>query len=99
MADRNQRLPIKDLRAGRNGVDPPQALSDQHCVEALNIDWYNATVARKRGGTATVTTIGSPFTGQIVSTLHRHVPSTDDTAAELWATDDAGTPHIGRLAG
>src|SRR5439155_441354 len=38
----------------------------------------------------------SPFSGKI-SSLFRHVPTTDETLAELWGSDDAGTPNIGRL--
>lgn len=98
MADTNQTLTIRNLRSGRNNVDPPQALSDSQCVEALNVDWFNATLARKRGGTASVTLTASPFTGTI-SSAARHVPTTDETVAELWATDDAATPKIGRLTG
>src|SRR5262252_18023 len=45
-----ERLIIGDLRRGRNGTDPPFSLQDQECVEALNVDYYNATLARKRGG-------------------------------------------------
>ena len=98
MSDKNQRLQINDLRNGRNGVDPPQSISDKHCQEALNVHWFNATFGRKRAGVAAVTLTGSPFTGTI-SSMFRHVPTTDETVAELWATDDAATPHIGRLVG
>src|SRR5258707_964824 len=98
MADKNERLTIRDLRSGRNAVDPPQAISDTHCADALNVDWYNATFARKRAGTASVALTNSPFTATI-SSAQRHVPTTDETAAELWATDDAATPKIGRLTG
>lgn len=93
-----QRLSIRDLRSGRNNVDPPQSLSETQCVEAFNIDWFNATFGRKRNGVGSVSLSSSPFTG-VISSSNRHVPTTDETAAELWATDDAGTPHIGRLAG
>ncbi len=96
MPDKNERLTVKDLRSGRNNVDPPQSLSETHCVEAINVDWFNATFARKRNGVAAVTLTASPFTGTISSGF-RHVPTTDETLAELWATDDAATPNIGRL--
>jgi len=99
MADRDAREDISDLSAGRNGVDPPQSLTPKECVEAINVDWNNATLARKRNGVAAVSTTSSPFTGYTVSSLYRHVPTTDETLAELWATDDAATHHIGRLAG
>lgn len=97
MADTNRRLAIADLRSGRNNVDPPQSISDTHCVEALNAHWFNATFGRKRSGTAAVT-LTSGFTGKI-SSAFRHVPTTDETLAELWGTDDSATPEIKRLAG
>jgi hypothetical protein len=99
MADSNGRLPIADLRSGRDGVSPPQSLSDTHCVEALNVDWWNSTVGRKRAGMVSASGIsGSPFTG-VISKMYRHVPGTDETAAELWAVDDASPPIVGRLVG
>ena len=92
---------IGDLRKGRNGQDPPFSLHEQECIEALNVDWWNATLARKRGGADALSltfSAGGPFTGNI-SFLGRHVPGTDEGAAELWAIDDAATPVVGRLAG
>jgi len=96
-----ERLIIGDLRRGRNGTDPPFSLQDQECVEALNVDYYNATLARKRGGADALSltfSAGGPFTGSI-SFLGRHVPTASETGAELWAIDDAATPVVGRLAG
>jgi len=76
-------LPITDKRGGRNGSDPPWAIAETECADAVNVDWFGATLARKRGGADAITMTSSPFTGQIVSTLDRHVPGTDLTAAEL----------------
>lgn len=98
-SDTLDRLVIADLRGGRNGTDPPMSLADQHCVEAFNVDWYGgATFARRRNGCVALAMTSAPFTGK-VSWMGRHVPSTDETAAELWGMDDAATPLIGRLAG
>lgn len=107
-----QRLVVNDLRAGRNGTDPPLSLKQPmpsyqggaasgsgECVDALNVDWYNATLARKRGGADLVSlafSAGGPFTG-VLSFLGRHIPAVDETAAELWAVDEALL--VGRLAG
>lgn len=91
-------LIVADLRGGRNGVDPPWSLRENECAEALNVDWIGATLGRKRGGADALAMTGTTFTGKI-STLIRHVPSTDETAAELWGVDDAATPIINRLAG
>lgn len=93
-----QPLVIADLRGGRNGIDPPLSLRPTECVEALNVDWYGSTIGRKRGGADSLSMTGSTMTGKI-SSLDRHVPSPDETLAELWASDDAATPIINRLAG
>lgn len=97
MAKRPEIL-IADLRGGRNDADPPAMLPDNQCVEALNVDWWDGTVANKRqGSTALSTTFsaGGPFTS-LVGTLLRHVPGNDETAAELWGFDGAAV--VGRLA-
>lgn len=94
-------LRIVDLRGGRNDSDPPLSLPDDQCQEALNVDWWEGSVANKRGGAVALSTTfssGGPFTG-IVSSLIRHVPGSDETLAELWAFDNATTPIVGRLAG
>lgn len=89
---------IGDLRGGRNGYLPAWAIAENQCADAVNIDWYQTTFARKRGGTSAFTFLGTAPGGKI-SSLARHVPATDDTAAEMWLADDAGTTEILRLAG
>jgi hypothetical protein len=46
-------LVISDLRGGRNGADAPLSLPDTQCVEAMNVDYYDATLGRKRNGAVT----------------------------------------------
>lgn len=100
MADKESRLVIQDLRGGRNGFDPPWAIRDNECADAVNVHWYGGTrLAKKRGGTTSVLTTfssGGPFTGT-TSSLIRHLPSPNQAAAELWAIDDANV--VGRMAG
>jgi len=102
MADKDQRLVIADLRGGRNGFDPPWAIRDNECVDAVNVHWYGgARLAKRRGGSSSTLTVfssGGPFTGTI-SSLFRHLPSPDQTLAELWTVDDAATNVVGRMAG
>jgi len=103
-----QRLVVADLRGGRNGTDPPLMLREPtesfqgsaktgtgEVVAAYNVDWYNATFAHKRHG-ASLQSIGSPLVGNI-SFLGRHVPSTDETVAELWMADDSSPPVVAHL--
>lgn len=98
MAPRLSTLVVTNL-TGRNGYDSPTQIPDDQCVEALNVDFFDGTFARKRGGAAALSmtfSSGGPFTGQPGS-LVRFVPGNDETAAELWAFDN--TPLPGRLAG
>lgn len=97
-AKSTSRIVIADLRGGRNGFDPPWAIKDTECVDAVNVDFYKTTFANKRGGMTNPTTTGATGTGTI-SSVFRHVPTTSEAAAELWKVDDGATPVINRLAG
>jgi hypothetical protein len=82
---------IMGLR-GRNGSDAPIALPDDQCCEAVNVDFSEGGLVRRRGGcTALGVTFssGGPFASAIAS-LVRHVPGVDETAMELWAMDGSG---------
>jgi hypothetical protein len=102
------RLIINDLRGGRNGTEPPLSLRDPtpaqgnypghggECVEAYNVDWWNASLCRKRSGASAfplqgITPNPNPITG-VVSFLGRHLPGIDETQAAVWMADDA-TPN------
>lgn len=90
---------IDDLRGGRNGYDPPWAIRDNECADAVNVDFYQSRCGRKRGGCTAATatfSAGGPFND--ITSLFRHVPSTDETAAELWGFDDSNPMVIGRSA-
>ncbi|GAC1662959.1 MAG: hypothetical protein PVS2B1_21910 [Candidatus Dormibacteraceae bacterium] len=91
---------IADLSGGRNGADSPlsPAFGPTQCVDAVNVDWYRTTFCRKRYGSSNLSMAGSPFVGT-VSFLGRHVPSTDESLAELWACDDGTPSTLARLAG
>jgi len=98
MAHRFRPATIGDVRGGRNGVDPPLALREDECVDAVNVEWFQSTLGRKRRGMTAASVAfssGGPFTGKI-SSVHRHVPGTDEGEAEQWAVDDALV--IGRRA-
>lgn len=92
-------LPVGDLRGGRNGADPPISLPDTQCVEALNVDWYDGLIGRKRNGSTAVTDTGGTAFSSGIQTLIRHVPGNAETAGELWAIDGAGTPIVKRMTG
>ena len=100
--DRKSRYVVADTTGGRNGIDPPTSpkFAANQVEDAVNVDWWQTPFARKRNGSSASGVSfasGGPFTGKI-STLIRHVPGTDPTAAEEWAFDDAATPVVGRKA-
>ena len=94
-----QPIVIGDLRGGRNDTDPPMSLPQNQCVEALNVDWKDATVARKRGGSAAVTETGGTAFSSGIQSIFRHVPGAAETAAEFWGIDGAATPIVKRMTG
>jgi len=98
MADKKRRHVIADVRRGINGYLPSWRIADNEVQDAVNVDFYKSTLGNKRGGMSAIATTGMTMTG-VVSSLFRHVPSTDETLAELWAVDDSGTPIINRMAG
>ena len=86
---------------GRDGfAASPLAVPLNKAREMKNVDLYRAEFARKRGGAAATfaSTTGEAFTG-VLSTLIRHVPGADPTAAQFWAIDNAATPVVQRLTG
>jgi hypothetical protein len=97
------RLLINDLRGGRNGTEPPLSLRDPsagrggECVEAQNVDWWRASLCRKRSGASAYALQGqggpNPITG-VISFLGRHLPGIDETQAAVWMADDKATPTI-----
>ncbi len=89
MATKQRPVVIQSLRGGRNAVDPPLLLPDSQAVEALNVDWYRASVARKRGGSTAVSMTGHSGSDNIDG-LFRHTPSADEADAESWLVDAAG---------
>lgn len=79
---------VGDLRGGRNGADPAASLDDTQCAEAINVDWNNGNMilGRRRWGTLAIDMSGSTA-ANTVDAMHRHVPNSDSTAAELWTVD------------
>lgn len=97
--ERKSPLVIADLRGGRNGTDPPHSLPENQCVEALNVDWYDGLLARKRNGATAVTDTGGTAFSSGMQSLFRHIPGADETAAEFWGIDGAATPIVKRMTG
>lgn len=84
---------------GRNGEDPVFSVRDGQVVEALNVDFFQSSLARKRGGAASVSITGGTAFTTGIARMGVFEPTSDPGAVELWATDFAGTPLTKRLAG
>jgi hypothetical protein len=89
------RLVIDDLTGGRNGQDPPWAIKDNQCADAVNVEFYKSRLGTRRGGTEVVIT--ESVSAKRWVGLFRHVPGIDDTAAELWGVQST-TNIIRRIA-
>lgn len=76
---------------GRDGSDPTFLIPDRQCREAYNVDFFQSSCGRRRGGATSV------FANKAAYAMYRHVPADDQTAAELWWVDLAGVIH--RYAG
>jgi hypothetical protein len=85
---------------GRDGSTTAQIEIPEHkAKECLNVDFFQAALARKRGGaTDAFALTTSENTSSVTSALIRHVPSADETLAELWMVTGAATPIVQRLA-
>lgn len=72
---------------GYNDTDPPTDLAEDQCVFANNVEFFDSTLGERRLGCTDVD-MAAAITGdsnmQAVTFLHRHLPSTDETASELW---------------
>lgn len=101
MAERANPVLI-DLRGGRSGGEPllSSSLVDlNQCAEAVNVDFSQGMLGRKRGGAAPLSLAGGTAPTYPINALTRYVPGKDETAAELWLLDNADTPLFKRLAG
>lgn len=90
---------ITSLKGGYNDTDPVTDIGPDYATIAENVEFHTSsreersTIGARRAGTSAITT---PITaGAAIVLLHRHLPVTDETAAEFWVVDvNAGTPTV-----
>src|ERR1700680_2769468 len=92
---------ISDLSGGRNGVQSPvsSTFPPDQSVEAINVDYRNGGLGRKRGGSYDVlaNTTGQVVSNKYVASLIRHV-TTDETLGQVWAfTNITGASEVNFL--
>jgi hypothetical protein len=81
---------------GRDGWDHPLAVPEDMGTEMLNVIFQDGGLAKKRGGSSTVTLSSNP--GGVIVSMRKFVPAQNLAAAELFIVDSAGTPVISRIA-
>jgi hypothetical protein len=97
--DRNGLLWIDDLTGGLNDTDAPQAIGQNQCQIAQNIEWTTTRFAQRRQGGTNGIHATEPWGAQAsLHALMRHTPTADETAAELFAVDNSTTPIMGRMS-
>jgi hypothetical protein len=75
---------IESFRGGLNTFDPPTSLAKDQVVEAINVELVDATCGGRRLGHSAIT-LPATVTGRDgVYKMHRHLPTTDESAAQLW---------------
>lgn len=79
-------LRITSLRGGMNNSDPSIALPNDQCILAQNVEWVTSMLGERRLGSDAIDLTGAAVGSRDkVTLLHRHLPSSDETAAELFA--------------
>ncbi len=87
-------ISIFSLRGGLNVQDPPSALLKDQCVVAENVVFDEATVGARRLGCTAINT-STVFAGMTeVVFVHRHLPTDDQTAAQLWVLASDGATVV-----
>lgn len=79
-------LTIGTLRGGMNNTEPAVALPQDQCVLAQNVEWIDSMLGERRHGSDAIDLTGAGVASRDqITLLHRHLPTSDDTAAELYA--------------
>ncbi|HYE17080.1 MAG TPA: hypothetical protein VEA69_01430 [Tepidisphaeraceae bacterium] len=84
-------LTILSLRGGMNNTDPAIGLPEDQCTLAQNVEFVDSLLGERRLGTSAITLPSFLSARDRVTFLFRHLPTADDTAAQLWALGVTGT--------
>lgn len=84
-------ISIASLRGGMNNTDPSIAVPEDQCVLAQNVEFVESMLGERRLGTTAISLPAFLSARDRIPFLFRHLPSSDDTAAELWALGVTGT--------
>ena len=88
---------ISSLRGAMNDTDPAIALPDDQAILCQNIEFIDSMLGERRAGSSAITLPSfieggdSDAAMDRVTFLFRHLPTSDETAAQLWVLGVAGT--------
>lgn len=88
---------ITSLRGGLNNTDPAIAIPDDQSTVAQNVELVESMLGERRLGTDAITLPSFLSARDRIPFLHRHLPTADETQAQLWALGVTGTSaaHLG----
>ena len=75
---------LKSLRGGVNTTDPKISLPDDQVTVANNVEFFRSMLGERRRGTDAIDLPASISGKDRVTFVFRYIPSTDETAAELY---------------
>ncbi len=85
MASRPPDLTIRSLRGGLNTDDPASELKPDQCTVATNVEFHTTPCGERRRGCVSINQGAYANTYTFIPFLIRHLPTNDETAAQLWA--------------
>jgi hypothetical protein len=90
-------LTIASLLGGMNNTTAAIALPEDQCVLARNVEFIDSMLGERRLGTSAVTLTSFLSARDRIPFLLRHLPTADETAAQLWALGVTSTSsaHLG----
>ena len=95
MAKTTVDLVIGSTRGGMNNSDSAIALPGDQCVLAQNIEWTTSQLGERRLGSDAIDLGASAVASRDKITFaYRHLPTTDETASELWLLGLTGTTTL-----
>ncbi len=90
MASRPPDLTIRSLRGGLNTDDPASELKPDQCTAAMNVEFHTVPCGERRRGCVSINQGAYANTYDAIVMVARHLPSDDETAAQLWFAGAVG---------
>ncbi len=90
MASRPPDLTIRSLRGGLNTDDAPSEMKPDQCEAAMNVEFRVSPCGHRRFGAFGIDQGAYANTFDAIPFLARHLPTDDESAAQLWAVGVSG---------